>query len=177
MRPRRDAAAAYIQLKKGIIFCQRVTLLVIRERRLYRDILIYLRYTFKNSIYCDNAWILSSGRRIQQIRSRKKTLKNRPALQVTTYNSPLLPVSTLERYYFSIAWHPVSLVRDRKKECQRTKEGHKTMTTKEGHKTMISNDAKFITNGIQDPGLKNEYALFGNYRTCLSIQILLLVLN
>ena len=171
MRPRRDAAAAYIQLKKGIIFCQRVTLLVIRERRLYRDILIYLRYTFKNSIYCDNAWILSSGRRIQQIRSRKKTLKNRPALQVTTYNSPLLPVSTLERYYFSIAWHPVSLVRDRKKE------GHKTMTTKEGHKTMISNDAKFITNGIQDPGLKNEYALFGNYRTCLSIQILLLVLN
>lgn len=168
MRPRRDAAAAYIQLKKGIIFCQRVTLLVIRERRLYRDILIYLRYTFKNSIYCDNAWILSSGRRIQQIRSRKKTLKNRPALQVTTYNSPLLPVSTLERYYFSIAWHPVSLVRDRKKEGQRTKEGHKTM---------ISNDAKFITNGIQDPGLKNEYALFGNYRTCLSIQILLLVLN
>ena len=177
MRPRRDAAAAYIQLKKGIIFCQRVTLLVIRERRLYRDILIYLRYTFKNSIYCDNAWILSSGRRIQQIRSRKKTLKNRPALQVTTYNSPLLPVSTLERYYFFIAWHPVSLVRDRKKEGQRTKEGHKTMTTKEGHKTMISNDAKFITNGIQDPGLKNEYALFGNYRTCLSIQILLLVLN
>ena len=177
MRPRRDAAAAYIQLKKGIIFCQRVTLLVIRERRLYRDILIYLRYTFKNSIYCDNAWILSSGRRIQQIPSRKKTLKNRPALQVTTYNSPLLPVSTLERYYFSIAWHPVSLVRDRKKEGQRTKEGHKTMTTKEGHKTMISNDAKFITNGIQDPGLKNEYALFGNYRTCLSIQILLLVLN
>ena len=177
MRPRRDAAAAYIQLKKGIIFCQRVTLLVIRERRLYRDILIYLRYTFKNSIYCDNAWILSSGRRIQQIRSRKKTLKNRPALQVTTYNSPLLPVSILERYYFSIAWHPVSLVRDRKKEGQRTKEGHKTMTTKEGHKTMISNDAKFITNGIQDPGLKNEYALFGNYRTCLSIQILLLVLN
>lgn len=177
MRPRRDAAAAYIQLKKGIIFCQRVTLLVIRERRLYRDILIYLRYTFKNSIYCDNAWILSSGRRIQQICSRKKTLKNRPALQVTTYNSPLLPVSTLERYYFSIAWHPVSLVRDRKKEDQRTKEGHKTMTTKEGHKTMISNDAKFITNGIQDPGLKNEYVLFGNYRTCLSIQILLLVLN
>ena len=177
MRPRRDAAAAYIQLKKGIIFCQRVTLLVIRERRLYRDILIYLRYTFKNSIYCDNAWMLSSGRRIQQICSRKKTLKNRPALQVTTYNSPLLPVSTLERYYFSIAWHPVSLVRDRKKEGQRTKEGHKTMTTKEGHKTMISNDAKFITNGIQDPGLKNEYALFGNYRTCLSIQILLLVLN
>lgn len=177
MRPRRDAAAAYIQLKKGIIFCQRVTLLVIRERRLYRDILIYLRYTFKNSIYRDNAWILSSGRRIQQICSRKKTLKNRPALQVTTYNSPLLPVSTLERYYFSIAWHPVSLVRDRKKEGQRTKEGHKTMTTKEGHKTMISNDAKFITNGIQDPGLKNEYALFGNYRTCLSIQILLLVLN
>lgn len=177
MRPRRDAAAAYIQLKKGIIFCQRVTLLVIRERRLYRDILIYLRYTFKNSIYRDNAWILSSGRRIQQIRSRKKTLKNRPALQVTTYNSPLLPVSTLERYYFSIAWHPVSLVRDRKKEGQKTKEGHKTMTTKEGHKTMISNDAKFITNGIQDPGLKNEYALFGNYRTCLSIQILLLVLN
>lgn len=177
MRPRRDAAAAYIQLKKGIIFCQRETLLVIRERRLYRDILIYLRYTFKNSIYCDNAWILSSGRRIQQICSRKKTLKNRPALQVTTYNSPLLPVSTLERYYFSIAWHPVSLVRDRKKEGQRTKEGHKTMTTKEGHKTMISNDAKFITNGIQDPGLKNEYALFGNYRTCLSIQILLLVLN
>lgn len=177
MRSRRDAAAAYIQLKKGIIFCQRVTLLVIRERRLYRDILIYLRNTFKNSIYCDNAWILSSGRRIQQIRSRKKTLKNRPALQVTTYNSPLLPVSTLERYYFSIAWHPVSLVRDRKKEGQRTKEGHKTMTTKEGHKTMISNDAKFITNGIQDPGLKNEYALFGNYRTCLSIQILLLVLN
>ena len=115
MRPRRDAAAAYIQLKKGIIFCQRVTLLVIRERRLYRDILIYLRYTFQNSIYCDNAWILSSGRRIQQIRSRKKTLKNRPALQVTTYNSPLLPVSTLERYYFSIAWHPVSLVRDRKR--------------------------------------------------------------
>lgn len=177
MRPRRDAAAAYIQLKKGIIFCQRVTLLVIRERRLYRDILIYLRYTFKNSIYRDNAWILSSGRRIQQICSRKKTLKNRPALQVTTYNSPLLPVSTLERYYFSIAWHPVSLVRDRKKEGQKTKEGHKTMTTKEGHKTMISNDAKFITNGIQDPGLKNEYALFGNYRTCLSIQILLLVLN
>ena len=172
MRPRRDAAAAYIQLKKGIIFCQRVTLLVIRERRLYRDILIYLRYTFKNSIYC-----VYSGRRIQQICSRKKTLKNRPALQVTTYNSPLLPVSTLERYYFSIAWHPVSLVRDRKKEGQRTKEGHKTMTTKEGHKTMISNDAKFITNGIQDPGLKNEYALFGNYRTCLSIQILLLVLN
>ena len=172
MRPRRDAAAAYIQLKKGIIFCQRVTLLVIRERRLYRDILIYLRYTFKNSIYC-----VYSGRRIQQIRSRKKTLKNRPALQVTTYNSPLLPVSTLERYYFSIAWHPVSLVRDRKKEGQRTKEGHKTMTTKEGHKTMISNDAKFITNGVQDPGLKNEYALFGNYRTCLSIQNLLLVLN
>lgn len=62
--------------------------------------------------------MLSSGQRIQQIRSRKKTLKNTPALQVTTYNSPSLPVSTLVRYYFSIAWHPVSLVRDKKNKTK-----------------------------------------------------------
>lgn len=90
--------------------------------------------------------MLSSGQRIQQIRSRKKTLKNTPALQVTTYNSPSLPVSTLVRYYF-----PHCVTSGEPGPWQK-----KQNKIKEGHKTMISNDAKFITNWIQDPGLKNE---------------------